>query len=292
MSPRPASSSVLDFVSQTLLNSIEAENPATSELELPSDQQAARDIRNDVFQIEAAINETVELLKQRLTERVTDVRRRHNAQIPIYRLPPEMLSKVIGYEMDEVERHNQLHRIVQLSSVARWWRALILGIPSLWSVINGTDRSKIIELALERSQDSPLTVSWTDSPPTTPAGLGGSLIYCIDEDVFMGLICPHMARWRESKFQWLRKTSSIDALCSQEIKTSPYLERLHILRPEFPATTDPAYRFPSRMDRLVDLKLQNLAVSMEEIMQVLAASPQLVSLDLDSLVDRTEVEGQ
>ncbi|KIO22488.1 hypothetical protein M407DRAFT_27984 [Tulasnella calospora MUT 4182] len=290
MSPRPASSSVLDFVSQTLLNSIESENPATATLELSSDQHVTGEILNDVVQIEAAINETVELLKQRLTERISDVRRRHNAQLSIYRLPPEMLSKVIFYGMDEVERHNHLHRLIQLSSVARWWRAVVLGIPSLWSVIAGTDRREILELALERSQDSPLAISFNDNPPSTPLGLQSRYLYCLAEDVFVGLVCPHIGRWREATFQWIRLSASIDSMCGQEIKPSPYLERLHILRPEFPTITEPTYRLPGRLERLLDLKLQNLVVSTEEIIRVLAANPQFVSLDLESLIEAPEAD--
>ncbi|KAG8943083.1 hypothetical protein FRC04_003229 [Tulasnella sp. 424] len=285
MSPKPASPSVLDLVSKTLLESIESENSSTVALELLPDEDVTSEVLRDALKMEAAISETIELLKQRLDESVAEVRRRHNTLLPVQQLPPEILSTIVIYEIEEIDSHNRLHRLIQLSSVSRWWNAVIVGCPSLWTEIHSTNTPNVIALALERSKDSPLTISLYASSSSSWISLTQNYIYSMQEGAFLDLVCPHMDRWRDAKFQWLRSSDSIPRFSSDGIQISHHLGCLHITRNDSPTMDDPIFRFPGRAERLLDLRLQRLAISTEDIIRVLVASPQLVSLELEYLIE-------
>ncbi|KAG8943082.1 hypothetical protein FRC04_003228 [Tulasnella sp. 424] len=285
MPPKPASPSVVDLVSKTLLESIKSENSATVALELSPDEGVTNEVLRDALKMEAAVSETIELLKQRLDESVAEVRRHHNALLPVQQLPPEILSTIVIYELEGIESHNHLHRLIQLSSVSRWWNAVIVGRPSLWTEIHSANKSEVIALALERSKDSPLTVLINSSTSVSWINLTERYIYSMPEDKFLDLVCPHMGRWRDAKVQWLRCSDTIQRLSSEGPEVSPHLECLHVNQNKYPTVEDPIFCFPGRAERLLDLKLEYLAISTDDLIKVLAASPQLVSLELLSLIE-------
>ncbi|KIO22487.1 hypothetical protein M407DRAFT_216319, partial [Tulasnella calospora MUT 4182] len=110
----------------------------------------------DEFQ--GSIFETADLLKQRLLETIAAAHRHRNSHLPIQRLPSEILSTMIAHALAEIESYNRQQRLIQLSTVSRWWRSVALGTPSLWAMINSKDEEWIISLALVRSQNAPLSV--------------------------------------------------------------------------------------------------------------------------------------
>ncbi|KIO22484.1 hypothetical protein M407DRAFT_27980 [Tulasnella calospora MUT 4182] len=289
-----ASFSTIDHVCQCLLNNIEAENALSlgpfGDPEAPFGRFAQTP---DPDELRASILETVDLLKHQLLERAAAVGRGRNSLLPFRRLPPEILSLAISYAMAEIDNHNHQKRLIQLSSVSRWWRTVILGNASLWGVIHSKDPERIVSLALDRSKTSPLTVLWEATSHTKNLTGGGSYRRSIGSDDFFKLVSPHAQRWRNIIFPKLGSgNTSTDWLTQHRIQISRHLQQLSLCWDGSPSTRNPVTGFSGLAERLSELKLHNLHVDSADITRILAASSRLVSLDLESLVVRDEQTNQ
>ncbi|KIO22482.1 hypothetical protein M407DRAFT_27979 [Tulasnella calospora MUT 4182] len=211
MSAKPASLSKISLTGQHLLKSIESENPLPLGFLSEKAQQGPRESIqvNDPDELRACILATVDLLKHRLLETAAAVCRRHNSLLPVQRLPPEILSTCFGHAMTEIDSHNRQQRLIQLSNVSSWWHRVTLGAPSLWGVIHSKDPDWIVVLALERSKDATLAVTWYTA--SYKGNLRGGESYSIGAEDFFKLVSPHTNRWRDATLPKLGSGStSID----------------------------------------------------------------------------------
>ena len=89
------------------------------------------------------------------TRRVANVL---NEGTPTYRLPPEILTKILYLAVDhDSEEHAE--QIIPLTHVCRYWRTLLLSYPRMWSTLRmKPGNPSLISEWLARSQNLPLTV--------------------------------------------------------------------------------------------------------------------------------------
>ncbi|KAG8891722.1 hypothetical protein FRC00_013208, partial [Tulasnella sp. 408] len=290
---KPASFSTVNYVCQCLFNDIQSKNALSLEL-FDGMQASCGSTQNlDLDELRAGILETVDLLKHQLLERAAAVGQSRNSVLPIRRLPPEVLFLAISYAMAEIDNHNHQRRLIQLSTVSGWWRTVILENASLWGVIHSKDPEWIISLALDRSKDSPLTVVWEAASKTR--NLTGSESYrcSIKPGDFFKLVSPHTGRWRDTTLPKLgSEGTSTEWLKQHRIQLSQHLRQLNLCWDGPLSTKNPVTGFSGLADHLSELKLHKLHVYSADITRILAASIQLVSLDLESLVALEEQNNQ
>ncbi|KAG8987041.1 hypothetical protein FRB90_003628 [Tulasnella sp. 427] len=280
MSPKPASSLALDLACQDIFSRIQAESSTLvgpEEDEASDQNDLSRNLRH-ALAIEKAISETIERLTQQLHEDAVKLLRRHNSLLPIQKLPPEIGSTIIFHELDGIAKHNRLHRVIQLSSVSCWWRAIILDTPTMWNIIHSTDGKHLVPLALERSRDAPLTIAQYGR--YTLRDLTYNDLSSMDENDFLDLVEPHILRWRDAEFNHAREGPIV------ERQLLPDLRRFHLLLSASAAAEIPnlTFNFRGQAERLSDLKLSHLPIPMGSLVQMLMDSPRLEVLELESLI--------
>ena len=81
-----------------------------------------------------------------------------NEYSPTYRLPPEILTRILSLAVDHgSEEHAK--QIIPLTHVCRYWRTLILSYPRMWSTLcMKPGNPVVISEWLARSQNVPLTI--------------------------------------------------------------------------------------------------------------------------------------
>ncbi|KAJ7451325.1 hypothetical protein FB451DRAFT_1284199 [Mycena latifolia] len=123
---------------------------------------------------------------------------------PIRRLPTEILGEIFALTVASTPTCSLLDRLAQmplliLSRVCARWHAIIMDTPAFWGTIHlhgGLWLSpkwtqtvmRLLQSALDRGRDVPLTVSFTNAsltPPHVPA---------------LDLLARHSERWRVAKF--------------------------------------------------------------------------------------------
>src|ERR1700733_8056638 len=100
----------------------------------------------------------------------TERKRDHNAELPVNRLPAEILSQIFEYALDELrdtwpsDTYDDVRLVV--TGVCSWWRAIAIANPALWSILVYQDNDEVTLwsnrwtlLCISRSGDSPLDVS-------------------------------------------------------------------------------------------------------------------------------------
>ena len=81
-----------------------------------------------------------------------------NEDTPTYRLPPEILARVLYLAVDHgSEKH--AGQIIPLTHVCRYWRSILLANPRMWSTLSmKPGNPDVISEWLARSQNVPLTI--------------------------------------------------------------------------------------------------------------------------------------
>jgi len=213
------------------------------------------------------------------TERVANIL---NEGTPTYRLPPEILTRILYLAVDHgSEEHAE--QIIPLTHVCRYWRTLLLSYPRMWSTLcmKPGDPSVISEW-LARSQNIPLTViaefhDAYEHPPccyedSAAATLSDTyyLEACSRHQAVLSLdrLLPHRFRIRDltivvhsSDPDWIEGDHSgePDLLYHHFFRNSlPNLHRLdfraaHIEESRY-AIPIPDYLFARRLPRLKELK--------------------------------------
>ncbi|KAG8943087.1 hypothetical protein FRC04_003233 [Tulasnella sp. 424] len=294
MSFNPASFSTIKSIGQRLLKSIESENATSLPVGLFDDDSRLSlesIIDLDLDELRACISKTVDILKQQLFEGFALICRRRTSFLPIHRLPPEILSASIAHSMADIECHNHQKRLIQLSTVSRWWREVALGTPSLWGVISSQDPGWIVSLALKRSKDAPLTILYESTSYSSNLYGGESNRESMGSDDFLGLVSPHTARWADATLPLLGSSGdSVEWLNNHPIQLSRHLQRLNLGWDGSPSTDNAITRFFGHTECLLDFKPRNLHVVPADIIRILASTRQVISLDLDSLVASVQQE--
>ena len=81
-----------------------------------------------------------------------------NEGTPTHQLPPEILTRILYLAVDhDSEAHTE--QVIPLTHVCRYWRALLLSYPRMWSTIcMKPGNPSLISEWLARSQKVPLTI--------------------------------------------------------------------------------------------------------------------------------------
>ncbi|KAG9017066.1 hypothetical protein FRB90_001891 [Tulasnella sp. 427] len=177
-----------------------------------------------------------------------------------------------------------LKRIVQLSTVCSKWRAVAIGAPSLWGTISSRTTKDAIDLALERSKGAPISAWLMSSGDTTDLDGEERHLESMRSYRFLELVHPHMSQCRVVSFENVKALETSRMFTERGVRLSDYLERMIITRNESPLPDDSIIPFFSVAGRLLELHLQNLAVSRDDILRIFSNSPKLKSLRLESLL--------
>ncbi|KAG8896762.1 hypothetical protein FRC01_011631 [Tulasnella sp. 417] len=127
----------------------------------------------------------------------------------------------------------------------------------------------------------------TDDIPNCNTLYGPGLKYkpSIRPDNLFKLVGEHSARWRKATLLGVNRSS-----CANGIQLSQHLQYLVLSGLGSPTADAGITPFSGRTENLLHLKLQNLVVSPKHLIQILASSHRMTSLDLQSLVAPTKEE--
>ena len=134
-----------------------------------------------------------------------------NESTPTYRLPPEILTRILYLAVDHgSEEHAE--QVIPLTHVCRYWRTLLLSYPRMWSTLcMKPGNPSVISEWLVRSQNVPLTVIvefidtyehpsclYEDSATATLADTS-DLEVCLRHEAVLSLdqLLPHRSRIRD-----------------------------------------------------------------------------------------------
>ncbi|KZT73747.1 hypothetical protein DAEQUDRAFT_352582 [Daedalea quercina L-15889] len=103
---------------------------------------------------------------------------------PLARLPPELLLVIVEFTMNPWEYHtDRIFQTITYTHVCRHWRALLLGAPDLWTLVDLRYPVIAREFCI-RSQSCPIRLSFDQTGPTVPQDLHATF----------GWLSPHVTR--------------------------------------------------------------------------------------------------
>ncbi|KAG8917364.1 hypothetical protein FRC01_002503, partial [Tulasnella sp. 417] len=107
----------------------------------------------------------------------------HNEPDPsvIHKFPPELLQTIFCEAIDSSEYYSSLFSI---RSVCKYWKEVIDGTPTLWTVITSTLNRNLVAMALRNSGTQPLSVKYS-------SGSGENF------KKFISLVATSAPRWRQ-----------------------------------------------------------------------------------------------
>ncbi|TFK63436.1 hypothetical protein BDN72DRAFT_847599 [Pluteus cervinus] len=96
-----------------------------------------------------------------LRESIRALQAFRNTFTPIYRLPPEILSRIFSFTQPGVKNHNRSTslRWTRVTYVSQHWRNVAISTPSLWTHIDRFRPKDLVEMWLQRSKAAPLFVN-------------------------------------------------------------------------------------------------------------------------------------
>lgn len=109
----------------------------------------------------AVIQTCLRSVHEEAARRTAKLHHERNKIISVHKLAAELHITVLLYAIDP----SPVQRLLELSSVATNWWALIKNAPSLWSAIRAVDNG--LGMALTRSKNVPLDVVWEVSQKPT-----------------------------------------------------------------------------------------------------------------------------
>ncbi|KIO21746.1 hypothetical protein M407DRAFT_10236 [Tulasnella calospora MUT 4182] len=92
------------------------------------------------------------------------LKRKQNANLPIFRLPIELLTTIFQKALPPYEEDPRMMQytpsLMRLASVCHWWRRIILDAPALWTIVSVANRFHPFQVgeALNLSRQMPLDV--------------------------------------------------------------------------------------------------------------------------------------
>ncbi|KAG8969847.1 hypothetical protein FRC05_000824 [Tulasnella sp. 425] len=94
---------------------------------------------------------------------IADIRRRRNSTALIHQLPPEVFITILTHLADAYSLEGKEHRILDLMTVNRIWRDIILNSPQLWTILRSDHPLEFAKQVVERSKAHPLSLIWDTS---------------------------------------------------------------------------------------------------------------------------------
>ncbi|KAG8992969.1 hypothetical protein FRB93_002120 [Tulasnella sp. JGI-2019a] len=232
----------------------------------------------------------LKMFEERIQFRLRVKVQQHNANIPIHRLPDELLIRIFRFYSLGNNHYSALHTIALVSPV---WANLVSNTSSLWAIVHSDHPRRIYQECLSKSGTSPLTVTFND------VRSDWSRMFILD--AYALSVLTHAERWRALRFT-VTSPMSLEALESLLKVPVPLLEDLEI---KYSIGTGDRELdiFPSGASRLRHLSLTNIMVppgsellsglvtltislsqipglSAQQILYVLRACPDLIQLEL------------
>ncbi|KAG8989312.1 hypothetical protein FRB94_014483 [Tulasnella sp. JGI-2019a] len=235
---------------------------------------------------------------------IANSRRSYNAGLPIYQLPQELMSNILTLEtVQTVDEHSvdlsYMRRLQEFASVSSAWARLIKNTPSFWTKVSDEYPLPLLHQTFLQSKGNLLDVKVT----------GRVAIDIISANPFASLVSDHIGRWRSFDiYDGMWSPSMIQALCSA---AAPALETLrlasemhvrqvgtifcgkadrlrdvHITRACIPWDTD-------ILKGLISLNLEDIGdmgPTIDQLLDILSASPGLTTLHLNAFYISDEVE--
>lgn len=134
-----------------------------------------------------SIGQKIRSLRRRATKKTaTELRHAHAvalyAELPIGRLPTELLTDVLALAVEEDEQTT----LKSLVEVCRLWENIVVASPRLNAIIKFPMSRKEIQRAVKRAKDHPLTVLYSHDRPTPTRRM----------EIFIEEACRHSRSWR------------------------------------------------------------------------------------------------
>lgn len=221
-------------------------------------------------QVDEAVARTLVLLERRITESLHES---FPEGLPPHGLPPAAIIWIMEEDLAEAKVIDRTIRLIQLSSVSPSWRSTALDSPQLWTTIVSSDPPHLIELSLARSKQLPLMIIFNSTYSRS-----------LDETSFLNMIRPHQSRWGEIFFKWITSESTAVSFRDTAAPGYPELTSLKLLGSSSYLNLDVTFDLAVRATRLIELKIYHLRVNVTQLLETIAASSQLASLELHGLV--------
>ncbi|KAG8855596.1 hypothetical protein FRB96_006790 [Tulasnella sp. 330] len=236
-------------------------------------------------------------LRRRMLEILVDRRRQHNARLAFYRLPAELTTPIISFELFPFVYHGvyngtpYMQRLRELASVSSGWSQLIKNTSSFWVHVSRNHSLSILQQVLSRSKSNALELYIDRAEPIS-----------LSDETFLALISEHSHRWRNIHI--INASSSAAIFKGLECIPAPALETLRICDREGLHVPEILFWGKAGCLRTVELdgydilwdggtlkglhhlSLQNLKAtgpSARQLLDILAASPELQTLQLQNL---------
>lgn len=212
---------------------------------------------------------------------------------PFDRLPSEILSMIIHLLLDAADGEDvRVGNIGVLRSVSSYWKAAVDGDPSLWTTIKSTFPSSGVDFVLSRCGNTPLNVvhssseqSLTEDQAPSPSTTQPAA------NTFFEQVSHTSTLWKRLHLDMPSETDH-DKLVDYLSLPAPKLEELYItspIRPHiaklFPSSPPSLQRISvERCDiplvtlplhQLRELLLTDVAVTIEQTLQILSHTPRL-----------------
>ncbi|KAG9025892.1 hypothetical protein FS837_004790 [Tulasnella sp. UAMH 9824] len=116
-----------------------------------------------LFDAEEALDVTKSCFIENIDRLISDIRRRRNVAAPIHQFPPEVFITILTHLADAYSLEGKEYRILDLMTVNRTWREIIINSPQLWTTIRSDYPPEFANLVIERSKAHPLSLQWDTS---------------------------------------------------------------------------------------------------------------------------------
>ncbi|KAG8908565.1 hypothetical protein FRC01_007340 [Tulasnella sp. 417] len=185
------------------------------------------------------------------TRRVQDLRNR-NALLPVHQLPVELLADIFQDTFDKNSEilPSRLKQFKKLSHVCYCWQKVVDDSPWLWTRIDGSDPSALVDEALMKSSNRLLKFSFYTQLSPKPNNLTS----------FLQKLDPHLNRLRKVRIGFARRELSQSHFTTIKLFTSP----------------QPSLEYFSLCDELIQTDLSGLELFSDQ-------APRLKVLRLDGI---------
>lgn len=228
-----------------------------------------------------------------------------NAVAPLHNLPKELITRIFHFALQAGGLSGYLVRLLRLAKVCKTWKALVDDTPALWGVLCASDPPEALQLALTKSKECLVDVSIdvdggvlrTGSRPPFDAF-----------DNFLNISLDASQRWRSVDFRFFRhasflsevekrlaeskgqpfpKLQDLSVISDQDMDISLFREEASQLRHVHLHRIQTPWCW-SQIHNLHTLDLDDLcgrSINVDDLLDVLRASPDLSSLTISSFVD-------
>ncbi|KAG9028695.1 hypothetical protein FRB95_006169 [Tulasnella sp. JGI-2019a] len=187
-------------------------------LGLTGERDGSRELETQHQELRA-MESALELLKKRMECHISTKRRRRNSQLPISRLPHELLIEI--FHLSLTTDDNYFDDLLDLALVSKDWNIVVFETPFLWTFIHSAHPRSPYSTTLAKSKGLPLRIKLEDVDP------GPS--YLVDPEIsrFLASIYKEVHRWRAVELDF-QSCDSFQTIKHIQSLAAPYLEELVI----------------------------------------------------------------